>query len=127
MSGHTPGPWHTCTPCRERAEKDPNKANPCALVMSDHDTVACIRHYDESAGIDMDGPTRLANWKLIAAAPQLLEALKGMQRIVCDSHGVDGFHMNGDTALWGEFPEVEAMDAALALAEPGSEKAEEQP
>lgn len=42
------------------------------------------------------------------------EALAGMLAIVDESRGVDGYHLNGDTAEWDEFPEVEAARAALA-------------
>lgn len=42
------------------------------------------------------------------------EALAGMLAIVDESRGVDGYHLNGDTAEWDEFPEVAAARAALA-------------
>ena len=45
---------------------------------------------------------------------QIREALAGMLVIVDESRGVDGYHLNGDTAEWDEFPEVEAARAALA-------------
>lgn len=45
---------------------------------------------------------------------KIREALAGMLAIVEESRGVDGYHLNGDTAEWDEFPEVEAARAALA-------------
>ncbi len=89
---HTPGPWHTC---RE------GKCS-CFTVMSDHHPVAQITHGDwgdEYPAIRLVGPSldqraeaymeqitygsvgdaaARANWRLIAAAPDLLEALKSL-------------------------------------------------
>lgn len=47
------------------------------------------------------------------AAPELLEALRGMLAIVNDSRGVAGYHLNGNVAEWDEFDEVDAARAAL--------------
>ena len=47
-----------------------------------------------------------ANAKLISAAPDMLEALTNILKIVEDSEGVVGYHLNGDTAKWDEFDEV---------------------
>ncbi len=44
----------------------------------------------------------------------LLEALEGLLNIVADSKGVDGFHLNGDIALWNEFEEIEIAESILA-------------
>ncbi len=44
---------------------------------------------------------------------KIREALAGVLAIVDESRGVDGYHLNGDIAEWGEFPEVEAARAAL--------------
>lgn len=91
--GHTPGPWHTC-----------NKAEcSCFTVMSDHHPVAQVTHGDwgdDFPAIRLVGRSSLdqkaeaymeqftygsvgedrarANWRLIAAAPDLLDALKGL-------------------------------------------------
>ena len=54
----------------------------------------------------MDKKEMEANAKLIAAAPDLLEALTNILKIVEDSEGVVGYHLNGDTAKWDEFDEV---------------------
>lgn len=43
------------------------------------------------------------------------EALESINGIVCESKGVDGWHLNGDIALWTEFPNtIDAMDSALS-------------
>jgi hypothetical protein len=39
-----------------------------------------------------------------------------MLAIVNDSRGVAGYHLNGDTAEWDEFDEVDAANAAIAKA-----------
>jgi hypothetical protein len=39
---------------------------------------------------------------------QALEALEGFVSITHVSQGVAGYHLNGDTAEWGEFDEVDA-------------------
>lgn len=51
--------------------------------------------------------------RIIAAAPDLLEALVGLISITKDSTGVAGYHLNGDTAEWDEFEEVDAAIKAI--------------
>ena len=63
--------------------------------------------------------TGMADARLISAAPELLAALRGMLAIVNDSRGVAGYHLNGDTAEWDEFDEVDAARAAIAKVEGG--------
>ena len=57
-----------------------------------------------------------ANAQLIATAPELLEALKGLLAITNDSEGVCGYHLNGDLAFWKEFKEVEIAEKAVKKA-----------
>ena len=56
-------------------------------------------------------PTRRPLTPVQEAAPELLEALRGMLAIVNDSRGVAGYHLNGNTAEWDEFDEVDAARA----------------
>lgn len=49
----------------------------------------------------------------------LLEALGNLLAIINDSRGAEGYHLNGDVAMWDEFPEVEAARAAIAKAKGG--------
>jgi len=93
MSAHTPGPWGL----------DGN-----LIEGPDGERVACITAYSRRT------PKQKANARLIAAAPDLLAALRGMLAIVNDSRGVAGYHLNGNTAEWDEFDEVDAARAAIA-------------
>lgn len=102
MSKHTKGPWsrdkwgNIKTASGETLRLH-GVALPCGGRQSDHEEVE-------------------ANSDLVTAAPDLLEALKGMCAIVKDSRGVAGYHLNGDTAEWDEFDEVDAALAAIAKA-----------
>lgn len=58
----------------------------------------------------------VANAQLMASAPKLLEALKGLLTITNDSEGPHGYHLNGDLAFWEEFPEVEFAEIVLKKA-----------
>lgn len=51
--------------------------------------------------------------KLRARVAELEAALQGMLDIVADSRGVAGYHLNGDTAEWDEFDEVDAAEKLL--------------
>ena len=58
----------------------------------------------------------LANGRLIAAAPELLNALIGVLNIMNDSEGVAGYHLNGDIAKWDEFDEIKQAEQAIKKA-----------
>lgn len=45
---------------------------------------------------------------------KMREALQGFLNVVNESQGVAGYHLNGDIAEWGEFPEVDLAVKALA-------------
>ena len=100
---HTPGPWFA-TGGNVFAETDKFYPRPVAAVG------VPLGKSDIRFG-ELE-----ANAHLIAAAPALLEALVGMLSIINDSDGVSGYHLNGDIAVWGEFPEVDAARAAIAKA-----------
>lgn len=60
------------------------------------------------------------NARLIAAAPELLEALIAVLGIVEESSGVYGFHLNGALAEWDEFAdEINSACAAIVKATGG--------
>lgn len=50
------------------------------------------------------------------AGVELYDALEGLLGIIEESAGVDGYHMNGEVAEWGEFEEVNEAYEALAKA-----------
>lgn len=58
----------------------------------------------------------IANAKLIAAAPLLLDALTNILNIMNDSEGVAGYHLNGDIAKWDEFEEIALAEEAIKKA-----------
>ena len=73
MSAHTPGPWHACCATTEAHY----------VFAEDGETTICqpyhndpaLPEYDSACGI-VTKEQRLANAHLIAAAPELLEALE---------------------------------------------------
>ncbi|MEH6566205.1 MAG: hypothetical protein V7756_12825 [Halopseudomonas sp.] len=69
-----------------------------------HKELALIRLTDHES-------SRAADKARIA---ELESALNGVLEIVSKSTGVAGYHLNGDVALWDEFDDVSAADAALA-------------
>ena len=58
----------------------------------------------------------IANAKLIAAAPLLLDALTNILNIMNDSECVAGYHLNGDIAKWDEFEEIALAEEAIKKA-----------
>lgn len=66
MSKHTPGPWHVCTATH------PDLGPIRAVATQEGDGVDCVCIVDQLPGCDES----TANALLIAAAPDLLEALK---------------------------------------------------
>lgn len=57
-----------------------------------------------------------ANAHLIAAAPDMLEALESMLSIISESNGISGWHLNGNIATWGEFQVVIDIEEAIKKA-----------
>lgn len=96
---------------------------PEALRLADALAPVCeaIQYCGNGAfGVETVGPIRDSAAelrRLHALNEELLEVLKGMVAIVDDSRGVAGYHLNGDTAEWDEFDEVDAANAAIAKAE----------
>lgn len=101
MSNHTPGPWII----DERSDyKDPAVHPPVICE------VGCfvIITMDEVKSVERDA-------RVIAAAPDMLEALKDIAALIKESQGVAGYHLNGDVADWDSL-ELKLFDA-IAKAE----------
>ena len=94
----------------------PNYHKPeCSRIeVSSRDSSLLICKVQNSGYIAED--EGLANAKLIAAAPELLEALISVLNIMNDSDGVAGYHLNGDIASWGEFEEIKQAEQAIKKA-----------
>ena len=90
MSKHTPGPWSIFTD-----EKHKHNAG----IEADGFSIICIGYPDETLAMDVSGvhgrteEETQANARLIAAAPDLLEALEAIM-------GSDVFEWNGSAAFW---------------------------
>ena len=99
MSKHTPGPWHVDCGCIYAAcqmdERGRTRQRPLAEVTSDEDH---DDHYEK-------------NCRLIAAAPDLLEALKAMLSHTADLDPMQGYRPEED------FSAVKQACAAIAKAE----------
>lgn len=78
--------------------------------------VYCSRNCSVSEINTEDCNEMIANTQLMASAPELLEALKGLLAIIDDSEGPHGYHLNGDLAFWEEFKEVEFAEMAIKKA-----------
>lgn len=109
MSNFTPGPWSV-------GATDPDTAE--IEIVSEGRPYVCL-----ALPGAVDGRTE-ANARLIAAAPDLREALQGLLDDVIglmrESEGVAGLHLNGDVADWasldegGRFERLSNMSAARA-------------
>lgn len=74
MSKHTPGPWRTCEPGSNfhKGRLFVRRSDSEALIA----TVASELKFSE----------RAANARLIAAAPELLQALKALREVAIDAY-----------------------------------------
>lgn len=76
--GHTPGPWQFTT----YADAAPRPGFPCAVYGRDDeddedDVAVCVADFDDAEDLFLD--EAMANARLIAAAPDLLEACRAAQ------------------------------------------------
>lgn len=114
---HTPAPWVVADLGREIHDRKTKYENGSRIGETPN-VIAYVEPCPTMhRGIIDCEASRLANAHLIAAAPDLLAALKGMLAITSDSRGVAGYHLNGEEALWEEFNEVSSAIAAIAKAE----------
>lgn len=72
-------------------------------------------HCGEVDPMECDNPSLVWNVQQ-KKINEMLAALEGLIAIVGDSHGVSGYHLNGDVAEWGEFEEVANAQDAIAKA-----------
>lgn len=78
--------------------------------------VYCSRDCSVSEMNTEDSNEMIANAQLIASAPELLEALKGLLAIIYETEGPHGYHLNGDLSFWEEFEEVGFAEMAIKKA-----------
>lgn len=100
MSGHIPGPYEVEDKLvykltERRGNRGMEKINQfSAAVYRGHD---CTEDQAEATA------------RLMAGAPELLDALTGLVRsiddLISESYGVAGLHRNGDVAPWSELTE----------------------
>jgi hypothetical protein len=102
---HTPGPWH----------RNIKPARKYSTIFAGQNT-----HVAHLATEGLRDEELEANCKLIAAAPELLDALINLladvETLVSESTGVYGLHLNGDPAPWEELLEGGRFEWVTTLA-----------
>ena len=105
--GHTPGPWVVAGDSihdREtKYESDGARTGDTACRIATTEIMA--RQGEQEA-----------NARLIAAAPDMLEALGIVLSLMDESSGVVGYHLNGEVATWEELGIREEVEAAIRKA-----------
>lgn len=111
MSGHTPGPW-AVAPRTGRYQVIPateqERYHLASINALEFEALSVGTPNGQMALIPLDESNR-ANANLIAAAPELLEALEGM----LDRY--TGLVNCGDCGSWDPESEVEVIDARKAI------------
>lgn len=119
MNEHTKGPWEVVR----------TDGGIIVRTESAKKTRCGASRYAAIGGFDRSDPEQLAealaNARLIAAAPELLEALEALvddiNALVSESHGVAGLHRNGDVATWdeilpgGRFERISGLELAESV------------
>lgn len=116
MSAHTPGPWNLVVENRRHAEPSyyVTAADPDASKESGHLEVPFhVGLAGGNARTLASGRTE-ANARLIAAAPELLEAVRTIDQ---HSDSLDGLHDDEAVTLMLTGRELKAICAAIAKAE----------
>jgi|DEB0MinimDraft_6_1074348.scaffolds.fasta_scaffold04081_8 hypothetical protein len=104
MSDNTKSDWYYF-----RAE---NFACPPAIIDNRTGKTICEFDLADTPRCEIDD-----NAQLIAAAPDMLEALEGILTLIQESHGVFGFHLNGDLSDWSEHQDdINLIQNAIAKA-----------
>lgn len=101
----TPGPWRSVELGSEGALITPDTPNKREN----------IRWIARVTG--RDTLTDFANARLMAAAPAMLETLKGILAYIDQSNGLSGYHLNGEIASWDSLEVVDQIREAIAKAE----------
>ena len=78
---HTPGEWY------QSHRKQNDGMYSTQVYDKEGETICTLEWYPVDEGNGVTSTAREANAKLIAAAPDLLEALKSLQAILCDCEG----------------------------------------
>jgi len=110
---HTPSPWHAV----DRKDDRGNNSGISIWAEDGEDQYGTPRAVQVCAlpdGASLSGghcfPEQLANARLIAAAPDLMEALKDARRRLTDT-------ANEADSCWRDWPGSYGIDAAIAKAE----------
>ena len=106
MSKHTPGPWEA----KHRAGHDNQYRT--EIFSAEHGGIATCAWTPKNCGNGVTGTYREANARLIAAAPDLLEALQAARSELWRLLDAKGIHPK-DIRQW---PEALKADAAIAKA-----------
>ena len=117
---HTPGPWEIMESANALVVMGANSKHVVIVpLFREHEW-----NKEEWEGLNLEEKNKvsIANARLIAAAPELLECLEHIQGIVSESQGVAGWHQNGQVASWDELGLREEIDGVLAKA--GGEESE---
>jgi hypothetical protein len=105
-TAHTPGPWQVCWPLNN-------------LDITEIRTVKNERTgHIATAGVSFCKDETLANARLIAAAPELLEALRECEHFISRAHGGEGMTEDERWALLSDARD----DARAAIAAVTGEK-----
>ena len=89
MSKHTPGPWW----CWEECHGEPKGSRQCTIQSAEHQIASGYSYL-------VDGDTAIANARLMAAAPELLAALRDLLIMAENEFRYDDVRLeNARTAL----------------------------